>query len=306
MNQIPTSLMENVTHGTQKRPMLAISFKSGPKTAYPDHFFVARHWHENIEMIKIIEGTYLIEINLEEIRLNPGDLCILNSGALHQLTGLESVTRHHVFLFNPAILNFDYPDLMETQLIIPWKNQELTFPHLIRKNAEHYELFNDYISRLIALFFQQEEGWYFRCKLLLLEFLYTLMSKNLLLGENHQPGAAEKERIHRYKKIVSYMEGHYDQKLTLTELATQACCSPQYLCRFFKNICGCSPIDYLIQIRLKQAQKLLIQTTASILDISLSCGFDNVSYFIRKFRQYTGKTPGTYRKDQKNHNLFID
>ena len=108
--------------------------------------------------------------------------------------------------------------------------------------------------------------------------------------------ASEKERIDRYKRIVSYMEEHFAEKVSLEQLAGEAQCNPQYLCHFFKEIAGVSPIQYLINYRIEQARELLADTTKTVLEVSLDCGFENVSYFIRQFKKATGVTPREFRR----------
>ena len=74
-----SSLKENVTHGTEQNPITGIHFESGPGTDFPDHFFVARHWHPTVEILYITKGTYLFEINLIFIFLveQCGHFCII-------------------------------------------------------------------------------------------------------------------------------------------------------------------------------------------------------------------------------------
>lgn len=124
-----------------------------------------------------------------------------------------------------------------------------------------------------------------------------------MMDENHAMlqadsawSAADKQKVSRYKEIVSYMETHYAEHISLQDLADVVACNSQYLCRFFKEITGSTPIQYLIACRIEHACTLLSDTTMSVLEISMECGFDNVSYFIRKFRQLKGCTPNQFRK----------
>lgn len=91
------------------------------------------------------------------------------------------------------------------------------------------------------------------------------------------------------------METNYPHTITLQDLGNVVSCNPQYMCRFFREITGTSPMQYLISLRVEHACSLLRRTEKSVLEISLDCGFENVSYFIRKFRQLKGCTPGEYR-----------
>ena len=68
------SLKENTRHGTSGQPVTAIHFTTGAGTFYPDHFFVERHWHYPVEILKITKGTFTVEINLETYTLHAGDI----------------------------------------------------------------------------------------------------------------------------------------------------------------------------------------------------------------------------------------
>ena len=100
------SLKENTQHGTSGQPVTAIHFTTGAGTFYPDHFFVERHWHYPVEILKITKGTFTVEINLETYTLHAGDICFINSEELHRLEGLEPVTVHDAVIFHPHILEF--------------------------------------------------------------------------------------------------------------------------------------------------------------------------------------------------------
>lgn len=130
--------------------------------------------------------------------------------------------------------------------------------------------------------------------------LFLLKKRNKILSTESVLSAAEKEKIDRYKRIVTYVQEHFAEKVTLDDMAEQVRCNPQYLCHFFKEIAGVPPIRYLILYRLERAKEMLRDTTKPVLEISLDCGFDNVSYFIRQFKKEEGVTPREYREGGKN------
>lgn len=292
-----STLKENVPHGTPQKPMAAMHFQVPAGSACPDHFFVRRHWHDNVEMIKILRGTFKVEIDLEEDFLEPGDICIVGGGKLHQLRGFTPGSIHDVFLFHPGLLSFAYNDGFQEEVLAPWLEQKFCFPQVIRKNSAEYKFYGRYVSELIDLGLEAGEDWYFRCKMKLLDFLYQGWKGGYLLKKAGSPlSPGEREMIDRYKRTVSFIEENFSKKLTLDDIAGAARCSSPYLCRFFKNMSGYSPVEYLIFYRVHQAAAMLEETTKNILEISMDCGFDNTSYFIRKFRQIMGMTPGQYRK----------
>lgn len=290
------SLEEDVRHGTKERPLTAIRFSSGKGTAYPSYFFVERHWHKEIEILQILKGSYTIELNLENYHLNEGNLCIVNSGELHQMEGIEKNTVHDAVIFHPDILGCSYGDEYQETFAAPLLLQKTALPHIIDPSVPGYRELVQLCGEASRIIREGGEDWYFQAKLRLMEMMWKISRNGLMLSQAEVQNAAEKERIDRYKRVVSYIEQNYASQITLEKLAEVAQCNPQYLCHFFKGIAGVSPIQYLISYRVGQAEEMLRKTTKSVLEISFDCGFDNVSYFIRRFKKDTGKTPGIYRK----------
>lgn len=296
----PADLREKIEHGTKQNPISALHFtsvsaSSDPQNPFSGRFFVQRHWHAHIEILLIRRGTFSLELNLENYPLNEGDICIFNSGELHQIAGQCPSTAHDAFLFDPCILDFSYPDEWQEQWIRPLLNHSLVIRHLLRPGDPGYPEIRNFLEQLLHHGTEKKEGWYIRSKLLLLE-LFACFSENGLLLPNAMQPAAEMQKISRYKAIVSYIEEHYSEPVSLAQIAAQIGCNHQYLCRFFKDIAGITPIQYLILYRISRAAFLLANTDQSILEISMDCGFENVSYFIRKFKETKGCTPKEYRK----------
>ncbi|MBQ4524194.1 MAG: helix-turn-helix transcriptional regulator [Lachnospiraceae bacterium] len=291
------SLKETIIHGTPKMPIKGMHCTAGEGTPYPVPFFVDRHWHHKTEIVSIIRGTYEFEINLENYILQEGDICFLNSEDLHKISGRGKTMIHDVILFDSRILNFSYEDDFEENVIGPFVAKEKSFPHVITPKAPDYQIISQMIQELMAQSINQKKGWYCSCKLLLLKLIYYMEENQLLLSSNKILSATDKQKISRYKEITSYIEKNYAEPITLQQLADIIPCNSQYLCRFFKEITGITPIQYLIQRRVEHACEMLKETTKSVLEISLDCGFENVSYFIRQFKKLKGCTPKEYRKD---------
>ncbi len=298
------SLKENVTHGTADKPITGLRFINGKDTPNPDPFLANRHWHHTVEILYISKGNFLLEINLEEYTVGEGDLCFLNAEDLHQITAIDQDTRHEVCIFDPKILDFSYHDEFEEQVLAPFLSRRQILPHILRTSDRYYELLKPLFLQLMDISFSRPAGWYISCKLLLLQIISAMHDSKMLQTADELLCAGDKLKIDRYKQLVSYMEQNYFRPVSLSELAKVICCNPQYLCRFFKEITGTSPVQYLISCRVEHACSLLVETTNPILDISMDCGFENISYFIRKFKQLKGCTPKEYRRRRTEDTIF--
>lgn len=112
--------------------------------------------------------------------------------------------------------------------------------------------------------------------------------------ESGLPNSRHMEQIER---SMQYILKHLDEPFSLDDLAREAQMSRSYFSSSFRKLNGVSVWDYITSKRVELAQQLLETTDNSILDISGSCGYNNISNFNRAFRRVTGKTPREYRKE---------
>ena len=106
--------------------------------------------------------------------------------------------------------------------------------------------------------------------------------------------------LSRISEAVEYMNTHYKQSVSVNDLAKKACMSRRNFFIHFKNMVGCSPLKYLILIRINRATELLLYTEMQIHDIATRCGFSDSNYFCRTFRTQTGFSPQQYRIVHRN------
>lgn len=103
----------------------------------------------------------------------------------------------------------------------------------------------------------------------------------------------------RVLKVMSYVKDNIRQEMNIETLASMACVTNAHLGRLFRQTLGYSPIQFVLRTRIQYAQRLLVTTTNSISSIAEDVGFNDVSYFIRLFKQKIGFTPQEYRQQLK-------
>lgn len=94
---------------------------------------------------------------------------------------------------------------------------------------------------------------------------------------------------------IKYVEANYPYPITVYDIASHVGLERSYLYRLFKNKKGCSPSDWLTNVRLEHAVKLLEQKSLSITDVALTVGFYDLSHFSRVFKRRFLCTPGEYK-----------
>lgn len=112
---------------------------------------------------------------------------------------------------------------------------------------------------------------------------------------------------HEIEDVKKYIRENYASKVTLDTLSELVNINKYYLIRLFKQQTGLSPIDYLIHVRLSEAEKLLTQTSITVSKISDIVGFHSPSHFSKTFKESNHMTPSAYRKRYAhNSNINID
>ena len=99
-------------------------------------------------------------------------------------------------------------------------------------------------------------------------------------------------------ELISYLDQHYSNELTLYGVAETLFINPVYLSRIFKNETGMTFNDYINKLRMEAALKLLKDNNLTMNDVSEMIGYGNTSYFLKKFKEFYGCTPTEYRKKQ--------
>ena len=97
-------------------------------------------------------------------------------------------------------------------------------------------------------------------------------------------------------KAVSYIENHFDESISVAKLAELSYYSERHFMRIFKNTYDCSPIEYIINLRINRACALLKGLNLTISETAEKCGFDDVNYFSRLFKKKIGVSPSEFRK----------
>lgn len=112
----------------------------------------------------------------------------------------------------------------------------------------------------------------------------------------YQKAGASNDVISEVKK---YIDKHLGEKISRSEIADYVFLNENYLSRLFHKEVGCSISNYILEKRIALSKKLLIQTKLSVSEIGERIGYDTTTYFIRIFKQETGKTPNEFRKDMR-------
>ena len=125
-----------------------------------------------------------------------------------------------------------------------------------------------------------------------------LIAAYILTILQNEPSRPESSEDWRVREVNEYLEHSYFREISVKELAASLFCHEKYLGRLYCRATGRTIREALTQIRLRQAARMLLERTDSILNIALECGFSSASYFDRCFTRFYGISPREYRKKQ--------
>ena len=125
------------------------------------------------------------------------------------------------------------------------------------------------------------------------------------LASSSYAQADQQVESRRIKKVKDYIAVHYADQVRLEEMALLAGMAASAFSRFFKQHTGRNFVDYVIDIRLGNAARMLVDTETGISEICYSCGFNNLSNFNRTFKARRGYTPRDFRALFTKNRVFV-
>lgn len=107
---------------------------------------------------------------------------------------------------------------------------------------------------------------------------------------------------HVLRRAQEFIAVHFTESLSLEQVAEHVALSPTYFSRIFKQVMGCTFVEYLTRVRLDEARRLLRTTTLSLAEISYAVGYQSPNYFSEVFKAVEGITASSYRRSVANLN----
>ncbi|MBA4493829.1 helix-turn-helix domain-containing protein [Paenactinomyces guangxiensis] len=253
------------------------------------------HWHPEMELIYMEEGTASLQMGTSLITLKAGEAIFIPSGQLHAAYPVEKTPfRLHAIVFHANLINSFTYDTIQTRYIDLISGPHPFFPIIIHENIQWMENVLKSIQMIIQQFQRKEPVFELTIKAHLL-MLVSEIIKNTR-SEDKPKNPHDSVKINRIKQVLQYIEQHYSEKISIRELARIIQMSEGHFSRFFKSVVRMTPVEYMNTLRINRAAKLLRETDRRIIDISMDVGFDNPSYFIKIFKQQKKCTPSQFRK----------
>ena len=284
-------LKEQRKHGTPFFPYASYVWSGTSKSSS----FI--HWHEETEIVYLESGTFTFHCDMKEYQQEAPAFLLINSEQLHRID-LREGQKESAFVFHLGMLSFQSYDETEAELIEALIKGKMEFPMVLTREEKSFEIIKELYDKCLEEAQKTTLSSQLKIKGYLLQLLAELYENQLFVIKDNEEN--QEEALLLIKKVLNYIIEHYKRKIKIQELADLVNMNPQYFCRFFKKKTGKTFTTYLNEYRLERIKKELLGTEKKMIDIASENGFENIGYFMKQFKLYTGVTPLTYRKQNKS------
>ncbi len=259
---------------------------------------VPHHWHKEMEIIYIADGSLDVVLENKEYTLTKNNIIIANANRVHRFKETNEDNTMVVMQINLDFFKSFYPAIQH----IEYKCNSL----VDSRRSEKYELLKQQLIGILKILDKKEVGYE-------VELLTSICDILLSLIRNFEYKTIDKNKIDlseenliRLNRIIAYIDKNYMKKISLDEIAEKEYLSRYYFSHFFKKKMGMSFQNYLKSIRLKKAHQTLIKTDEKIVNIALQNGFSSLQTFTKHFKEDYLKTPVEYRRAFKEGKIKYD
>ena len=255
---------------------------------------VPLHWHDEVEIIYIKKGRGRVTLDFTSLYVEAGDIIIVSPGQLHAIGPAEYSMEYENIIFSLDLLCTGSMDALSSEFFEPFLAGTIGFEHLVCCDDEHYPVLSSCLNHIDSISSSFPKGYRLAIKGALFTFFYTIFTNSTDI-----PAPKNDPHIERLKSVLKYIETHYMSSISIDEISAVSGFSASHFMRFFKKHMNMTCVEYVNNVRLEKAVELFEQGNTSILEVSLSVGFHNLSYFHRAFKNKYGMTPRSFIKELK-------
>ena len=252
------------------------------------------HWHEELEAVVVEKGTAMLVIDGQKHTIAQGEGVFLNAGVLHSACaadGGKCVLR--TLVFHPRLVGGVESIFWEKYLRPLVNDRAARWFHLDCSMPWHARALETIVTAWEG-FRDREPGYEFLVRGQLSGLVF-LVWQNSQQKQTPPPEKLVRD-MERIKKMLQYIDEHLADELTGAAIAASAGLSESECLRCFRTMVNTTPIQYVKKLRLQRAAILLEKTDWKVSDIAAQCGFQEMSYFSKSFRLWTGFAPSEYRQ----------
>lgn len=257
------------------------------------------HFHPQYEISLVLKGSGKRFVGDHIAPFKAGDLVLIGPSIPHCWISDDDQLENEmqVIQFDPMFLGdtfYDIPEARPVKALLRASGQALLFERGSLNDASKW------LDNV-----QKSSGLARIAHLLLLCDALSSCTSQQLTSDNYSVAQSSKG-ADRLTSVINYVRTNLREEIRQPEVAKLVNMAPQSFSRFFRAQTGQTFISFVNEMRITEACHMLIATNKDILDIALSCGYENISHFNRKFLENKQLTPSRYRENQRLKNAFLE
>ncbi len=246
------------------------------------------HIHSAVELLYIMEGSYVISLDDVRYEVEEGDLILFCSGAIHHGAAREMPKNSYYVIKIPPSVFIDFSKREGVKAAMRFSVNHASRRCLWRKSELDASEIGNVLKSLVCEYEEQRYAAEIAMRLKMIELLLAIMREDVSSAADEALSDRVSEQIYDVMNTVSR---HYAEDIDEKALAREHGMSYCYFSRSFKRVTGMTFKSYLNRIRISKAERLLFKNDSTISEVASACGYNSVSYFISVYRSLTGKTP---------------
>ena len=276
-------------------------------TSFNIHHRITPSYHDFFEITYILDGQGAFHIEGKKYDVTTGDIFIIGNAEFHWVESyLHSSLRTIDLYFIPEFVYNVGQDSFNLEYIRPFLDHSTEFRNRLPSHDFNSKAMLDLIEKIYIEKSSQNDFYQFAVKNYLMEILLIIMRYFRRFASDIGLYTKRRADIKRLEKVLTYLQAHYNESISLESAAKIACMSTCYFCKFFKRVTGKTFKEFILRLRIDRAKELLLKGNMNITGIAYETGFESHSYFDRIFRRYTNLSPHEYRAAlEKNHTISI-
>jgi AraC-like DNA-binding protein len=256
-------------------------------------------WHTYLELFVLLSRECRLRIGGATVTLTAGDVLVMDHLKLHAVLDFPAAHAEAIVIrFLPEVVRGLGSAALDHLLLLPFYCQFEEQPHVLRGGSPAAGSVHATLAELFACYASSDSDGYWQTgsRAHFLVLLHHL-AKHFHAAERLQDEFTRQQaKTNRLRKLFEHVEANYASRITLPDAAAIAGLSKPQFHAVFKKATGMTLVDYLTQVRLTHAVRLLRETDRSIAEIATQVGFADQSYFDRRFRRHFGRTPRQLRE----------
>ena len=275
-------------HGNEQFPFL-VSYQK--LSEYESGSFMW-HWHPEIEITYVQKGTMCYKVNHMVYHLKEGDIVFNNSGALHSGTMENQKDCAYIpVTFDSRLIYGFFQSTVNSKYVDPVIQDSMLPAICIDQSEPWHKPFREYLLRIIDLD-EKKPDFYELDITICLQSMWRLLLEHI----TYEPQASRENSLEydRIKKILSYIEENYQNKITLNDIAGHIHLCESECTRLFKRHMNTTLFAFLQEYRIERSLEFL-QDDQPVSAVADKAGFSDPNYYSKVFAKIKGCSPREYR-----------